>query len=62
MLGLPKFKDILDDKVNVTQKLRFLLGIVENIVGGGENAGYQHFLLIPQKVSSMGSLKHGILW
>ena len=33
---------------------------VENIVGKGENAGYQHFLLFPQwfqKASSFGSLK-----
>ena len=33
---------------------------VENTVGKGENAGYQHFLLFPQcflKPSSLGSLK-----
>ena len=38
---------------------------VENIIGKGENAGYQHFLLIPQcfpKPSSLGSLKLGIVW
>ena len=29
------------DKINVTEKLQFLLGRVENIVGKGENAGYQ---------------------
>ena len=26
-----------------------VFGMVENIVGKGENAGYQHFLLFPQK-------------
>ena len=30
------------------KKLKFVLGQVENIVGKGENAGYQHFLLFPQ--------------
>ena len=33
---------------------------VKNIVGKGQNAGYQHFLLFPQclqKESSLGSLK-----
>ena len=29
------------------QKLKFVLGRVENIEGKGENAGYQHFLLVP---------------
>ena len=38
---------------------------VENIVGKGENAGYQHFLLFPrcfQTASVLGSLKVGIVW
>ena len=38
---------------------------VENIVGKGENAGNQHFLLFPQcfqKISVLGSLKVGIVW
>ena len=37
----------------------------ENIVGKGENAGYQHFLLFPPcflKASFPGSLKVGIVW
>ena len=33
--------------MNVTEKLNVVLGRVENIVGKGENAGYQHFLLFP---------------
>ena len=44
----------------MTQKLKFVLGRVENIVGTGENAGYQHFLLFPQcfqKASFSGSFK-----
>ena len=37
---------------------------VENIVGKGENAGYQHFLLFPrfQRVSSPRMLKFRIVW
>ena len=41
-------KVFADDKINVTEKLKFVLVQVENIVGKGENAGYQHFLLFPQ--------------
>ena len=36
------------NKIYVTWKLKFFLGKVENIVGKGENAGYQHFLLFQQ--------------
>ena len=38
---------------------------VENIVGKGENAGYQHFLLFPQcfpKDSTSRVLKFGNVW
>ena len=35
-------------KKNVTEKLKFVLGRIENIVGNEENAGYQHVLLFPQ--------------
>ena len=37
-----------DNAINATQKLKFALGRMENIVGKGENAGDQHFLLLPQ--------------
>ena len=39
------FKPLADDKINVTEKLKFVLGMVENILGKGENAGFQHFVL-----------------
>ena len=32
----------------MSQKLKFALGRLENIMGKEENAGYQHFLLFPQ--------------
>ena len=38
---------------------------VENNVGKGENAGYQHFLLFQHcflKASFQGSFKPGIVW
>ena len=45
-------------------KLKLVLGGIENIVGKGENAGNQHFLLFPQcfqKPSLSGLLKVGIV-
>ena len=65
ILYLSKFKAFADNKINVTQKLKFALGRVENIVGKGENAGYQHFLLFPQYFlpsTISGLLKVGIEW
>ena len=38
-----------DDKMNVTGKLNIQWKGEENIVGKGENAGHQHFLLFPQR-------------
>ena len=45
---LDQSKDFADNQINVIYTTDFLLGRVENIVGKGENAGYQHFLLFPQ--------------
>ena len=62
--SLPK-KTFADDKINITEKFKFVLGRVESIVGKRENAGYQDFLLFPQwfqKVSYTGSLKVVIVW
>ena len=64
-LDWPKFKAFADDKINVTEKLKFVLGRVEKIVGKGENAGYQHFLLFPQcfqNASYTGLLKVVTVW
>ena len=44
----PKLKAFEDNKGDVTEKLKFIEGSVENIMGKGENASYQHFLLLPQ--------------
>ena len=50
-LDWSKLKAFADNKINVTEKLKLALGQEENIVGKGENAGYQHFLLFPQMFS-----------
>ena len=48
ILDCSKLKAFADDKMNVKQKLKFDMGRVENIVGKGENAGYQLFVVFPQ--------------
>ena len=48
--------------MNMNENYHFHFRIKENIVGKGEDAGYQHFLLFPQcfqKQSSSRSLKVG---
>ena len=60
-----KLKAFADDKRNAIEKLKFVLGRGENIIGKGENAGYQHFLLFPQcfqKASYSRLLKVMIVW
>ena len=47
ILDWSKLKEFAEDKIYVTEKLKYALGRVENITGKGENAGYQHFLLFP---------------
>ena len=47
-LDWSKLKAFADNKINVTQKLKFDLGRVENVLGKGVNAGYQQFRLFPQ--------------
>ena len=52
-----KFEVFVDDKINVSKNLKFIL---ENIVEKGGNTGYQHFLLFLlcfQKAFSHGCLK-----
>ena len=40
-----KLKELANDKINMIEKLKFVLDWVEKNVGKGENAGYQHFVL-----------------
>ena len=63
-LDWSKLGAFADDKLNLTEKLKFVLGRVQNIVGKGENAGFHHFLCFPhcfQKASFSESLKVGIV-
>ena len=40
-----KLKAFADGKINVTKKLKFLFGRVQNFLGKGENASYPHVCL-----------------
>ena len=65
ILDQSKLKAFADDKINSTEKSKLVLRRVENFVGKGENAEYQHFLLFPQcfqKPSHSRSLKVGTVW
>ena len=64
-LGLNQ-KAFVDDKFNISKMIySFQTDRVENILGTGENAGYQHFVLFSQcfqKISYTWSLKFVIMW
>ena len=65
ILDMIKFKAYADGKLNFAKMMISLFDRVENTVRKRENAGYQHFLLFPQRFpmpSSLGSLKVGIAW
>ena len=65
ILDLSKLKAIVDDELKVIPMTKFVLDKIENIVGKEENAGYQHFLLFPQRFQNfryLGSLYVGIVW
>ena len=65
ILDKSKLKAFAEEKINLNEKLKLVLGRVENIVGKGENAVYQYFLLFQQcfqKASIIGLLKVGIVW
>ena len=42
-----KLKAFADDNLKVIKMIIYVLDNIQNIVGKGENAGYQHFLLFP---------------
>ena len=48
ILDVTNLKVFAEDKFNVAKMTVSLFDRVENTVGNGENAGYQHFLLFPQ--------------
>ena len=65
IIACSKFKSLADDKIDMTQNLKFVLERVENILGKGENADYQHFLIVQEcyeKPSLSVLLKVRIVW
>ena len=65
ILDFSKFKALVEDKIIAIQKLKLGFAKIENIVGKGENAVYQHFLLFPQcfqKLSFPEVLYVSIVW
>ena len=65
ILDWSKRKAFADDKIKLPKMMIFVFDRVENIVGKGENAGYQHVLLSPQcfqRCFYPGSLKVRIVW
>ena len=48
ILTLIKLKGFADDKFTIAEMTISVFDKKENIVGKGENAGHQHFLLFPQ--------------
>ena len=63
ILDWSKLKAFADDKIKLAKMMIFVFDTTENIVGKGENAGNQHFLLFPQcfqKAFYSGSLEVGI--
>ena len=47
ILDMIKWKAFADNKLNIAKMTILLFDRIENTVGKGENAGYQHFLLFP---------------
>ena len=65
ILAWSKLKAFADDKLDGVKMMISLFDRLENNVGKGENAGYQHFLLFPRcfpRPPSLGSLEVWILW
>ena len=63
IFDVTKLKAFADDKINIAQMMISVFDWLETIVGKGENAGYQHFLLFPQcfqRAYFLGSLKSGL--
>ena len=55
-----KLKGFAADKLIASQNIRFIFHLLENIVGKGENAGYQHFLYSPPPPNVFFSSQHKI--
>ena len=61
-LGWSKSKTLENNQVKVGKTAEFVPDIVENNVGKGENAGYQHFLLFPHCFQHICFLRVVKMW
>ena len=59
--GHDQIESICRQKINVAQMMISVFDRIEKIVGKGENACCQHFLLFPQHFQK-GMLLVGIVW
>ena len=60
MLDKFKLKAFADNKFDLDQMMLFVFERIENILGKGENAGYQHFsLLLSQGCEELGFFEKG---
>ena len=57
MLDLSKLKAFADDKLKIIKMMISLFDRVENTLGKGETASYQHSLLFPQCFPKPSSLR-----
>ena len=48
ILASSRLKTFAENKLKVCSNYEFIHNRIENSVGKGENAGYQHFLLFPK--------------
>ena len=65
ILDWSKFNSSVGNNLYVPKMMIYVFDREENIVGKGENAGYQHFFLFPQsfqKLSFSGLMKVLIVW
>ena len=59
-LDWAKLKAFADDKLIIAKTMISVADRVENMVGKGENAGNQHFLLFPQCFQKTRDEKSGL--
>ena len=57
MIDKSKFKAFAEDKIYIAEVMISGRHKVENIVGEGEKAGYQHFLLFSQHFQKLSSFR-----
>ena len=57
ILDWSNLKVFVDNKIPVTEKLKFVLERVEKIMRKGEKVGYQHFLIMFSKGSFFRVIK-----